>query len=600
MAPVEACVAKTQECMQNLKSWRGMSGAPLDEDDQLLKVLKETNGNLREAVGKLLEMGGDERSVVNPKTGLTKYNTVAVPCPGAIVRSSCTSNVPFEEGFQRGIDTLRQLVLEAKRLARNAQAGKQQSAPEDLFRKLLCDVRERVRGVFELTDEDAITLFPSGTDAELLPLLVAVARALTNSKEREPNVFNVVTASGEVGSGTFQASVGKHFAARLPSGQAKTDVKDGVFDLPGGFLCEGKALAMRTDDGTLLAKEVLDKQVEDTVAEALARQEESGRPKYGCVVVHIVLGSKTAQSMPSEACIERLSEKYGDLVIPVVDGCQGRLKQSAVRDHLEKKRCVLSTGSKFYGGPPFAGVCLLPPGLAAELEGHLAVSKDLQEMVKESRLCAYVGSSLVSDDLPQLKSLLPARPLNYGTLMRWTVALHGMEAYFAEMTVSDRIATLSGWSNGVREVIREKNCPLITLLHDEACTKLADDEESEACLSTIVSFHCLCNRGTPDQSADPMTVDELRKVQNLLATDMSKAFPHMMLLDATKQRCFIGQPVDLTLTGSKGPTSNVLRVAASAPMIVRTWNVGVEKTLEEDRAIFDKLEIILNNWFLFN
>lgn len=588
-----------EECV-NLKCWRGVSKQTADEEDQLLKILKDTNGNLREAVAKLLELGGDERSVVNPKTGLTKYNTVPVPCQGAIVRSSCTSNVPFEEGMQRGIDLLRQLVLEARRLGLNTEGRRQEASPEDLFRKLLSDVRERIRGVFMLSESDTITLFPSGTDAELLPLLVAVARALRNSEERSPNVFNVVTASGEVGSGTFQAAVGKHFASQLPSGQAKADVKEGVFDLPGGFLCEGINLAMRDENGTLREKSELDKQVEDTVAEALATKDESGRPKYGCAVVHIVLGSKTAQSMPSEACIERLVDKYGDLIVPVVDACQGRLRQSAVRDHLEKKRVVLSTGSKFYGGPPFAGVCFLPPSIAVELEERLGASQEAQQMVKESRLNAYVGNSLISDDLLVLKSLLPSRPLNYGTLMRWTVALHGMEAFYAEMGMSDRIATMSGWSSKVREIVSDRDSPLIKLMNDPACKKLADDEESEAALSTIVSFHCYCNRGTPEQAADPMTVDELRKVQNLLATDMSKAYPHLTLLASTKARCFIGQPVDLTSNGSKGPTANVLRVAASAPMIVRAWNEGLQKTLEEDRAIFEKLELILNNWFLFN
>merc|ERR1719433_313989 len=174
-------------------------------EDQLQSSLKATRAgqNSRLVLQQLLEIGGDERSITEPQTGLTKYHTPTLPCPG-IYRSLCTSNVPSSEAFDRGVDLLRQLLIEAKRISQQ-RSQTAYSSPESLFRKLLCAVRERLRAVFELSTEDALSLFPSGTDAELLPALLGFLRAHAQT-ERGNSTFTVVTAAGEVGSGTTLAA----------------------------------------------------------------------------------------------------------------------------------------------------------------------------------------------------------------------------------------------------------------------------------------------------------------------------------------------------------------------------------------------------------
>merc|ERR1719428_205544 len=62
------------------------------------------------------------------------------------------------------------------------------------------------------TPESSVTLFPSGTDAEFLPTLVGLGRALRKGGK----LVSLVTCAGEVGSGTVQASSCKHFAPLLP------------------------------------------------------------------------------------------------------------------------------------------------------------------------------------------------------------------------------------------------------------------------------------------------------------------------------------------------------------------------------------------------
>jgi len=583
------------------KGWRGESGTDMEEDeDQLQVVLKAvSNGrDLRTALQKLLESGGDERSVTDPVTGLTKYHTPSSPCPG-IHRSCCTSNAPGEDAFARGVDTLRQLLLEAKNMSRQKNRDMIYSSPEDLFRKLLCDMRERLRSVFGLSFEDAISLFPSGTDAELMPALLAFLRALAG-QGRGKDVFSVVTAAGEVGSGTLLASMGQHFAKKLPSGKQKgCSVGDNVFAFadgtPGAGAFSASSLLMRDETGRLLSPELRDQRVEDAVRDAMAAVGEDGKPRYGCVVVHMVVGSKTGHCMPSISCLDRLVAEFGSLVLPVVDACQGRMAEGDIREHLDRGRIVLSTGSKFFAGPPFSGVCLMSGDQAQELEQLLSTTK-AKDMLAQSRLKDYVVASLMSDDLPNLRSLLPQRPLNYGVLMRWTVALHNMEKFCSDIPSAERAVVMRKWSAGVRNMISKGPDSLVSLLQDLGSEEPVGEQASA--LSTIVSFHCRCNRGTPETASDPMTMDELRHVQFLMASDLSQMHPHLSLLGPAKTKCFMGQPVDLS-PNSSTPGMSVLRVAASAPLIVQAWSEGLETVLAEDGALMEKLRLVLGNWHMF-
>jgi len=273
------------------KGWRGDSSIEADEEDLLQVVLNATgNGrNLHATMQKLLESGGDERSVADPKTGLTKYHTPTAPCVG-IHRSCCTSNVPTKQAFSRGLDTLRQLVLEAKNVSKQENRDMLYTSPEDLFRKLLCDLRERLRSVLELSFEDLISLFPSGTDAELMPALLAYTRAAARDEDhnkRGGEVFSVVTAAGEVGSGTTQAATGQHFAKKLPSGGvANTDDRK-VFDASFSSV----ELGLRDVDGRLLSLEERDQKVTEAVEKAVKELQQMRREAASSIVLPEGMGS---------------------------------------------------------------------------------------------------------------------------------------------------------------------------------------------------------------------------------------------------------------------------------------------------------------------
>lgn len=345
-----------------------------------------------------------------------------------------------------------------------------------------------------------------------------------------------------------------------------------------------------------------DQKVEDEVAKAIESSGSDGLPRYGCVVVHMVLGSKTGLTMPSFACLNRLVQKYGSLVLPVIDACQGRFPQGVIRECLDKNYAVLCTGSKFFGGPPFSGVCLLSEQTGQELELLLG-KEDSVSMVDRSKLKEYVVASLLSDDLPNMRKLLPQRPLNYGVLMRWTFALHGMESYFVDVPREESFQLMSAWSTGVEGLLEEMKSPFLTVLKDADCEHAVEQQGDQGiALSTIVSFHCRCNRGISGEPPAAMTMDELRHVQYLMASDLSKNHPHLSLIAPAKLRCFIGQPVDLTAGRKSTEETNkehVLRVALSAPVVVRIWNEGVDNILAEDRSLFEKMNLILGTWSTF-
>jgi len=96
-----------------------------------------------------------------------------------------------------------------------------------------------------------------------------------------------------------------------------------------------------------------------------------------------------------------------------------------------------------------------------------------------------------------------------------------------------------------------------------------------------------------------MSTDELRRVQLLMATDLNTLYPELRLFGAARERCFMGQPVLLNPSVSTEHQKNILRVAASAPLVVEISRNGLDVTLEKDRLLFEKLTTILGNWSAF-
>lgn len=98
------------------------------------------------------------------------------------------------------------------------------------------DIRRRLHAALHVPSEDAsIVLFPSGSDAELVPALTALVRSTRLQEQsgapasefvNKPKVFNFITGAGEVGSGTAKASGARHFS-NTPNAISDVTVADG-------------------------------------------------------------------------------------------------------------------------------------------------------------------------------------------------------------------------------------------------------------------------------------------------------------------------------------------------------------------------------------
>jgi len=184
---------------------------------------------------------------------------------------------------------------------------------------------------------DAV-LLPSGTDA------VRFTAGLLASEAGARPITAILPAAAETGSGVPRAA--------------------GL-----GDAVQAVEIPLRAPDGTPRDDDALAGAYAAAVAAAPGR-----------AIVYLTHGSKTGLVAP-------LSVPDGAEV--VVDACQGRIAPAAVRRYLLRGWPVIVTGSKFFGGPAFAGAVLLPHS----------------------------------------RRWRAGTPLCPGVLLRWTAALQAMQSY---------------------------------------------------------------------------------------------------------------------------------------------------------------------------
>ena len=141
----------------------------------------------------LLTQGGDDRMSLQIEGGkVNKYFSSSIPIAGGLIRrGSCTCSTVTAEDYLRAEDFRVSCLRAALRDRRPVN-----------YSSLNEDIRSRLLRVFGL-DESAsrAVLFPSGSDAELLPLVTALFRHACAAKgvTSRVAVVNIVTAAGEVG-----------------------------------------------------------------------------------------------------------------------------------------------------------------------------------------------------------------------------------------------------------------------------------------------------------------------------------------------------------------------------------------------------------------
>jgi len=335
----------------------------------------------------MLASGGDERLLVDPRTGRNRYGVPPGSAAGEIWFSSSVAAAASPRG----------LASAARALDRTIRATDSLSLPG-----MFDHIREGVVGLFAPQGAE-IALAGSGPEAEFI-LLAAAASLLSNP------MTSLVIAPGESDEEFALAANGQHFIQFPPFGAELT--RGGKAE---GFARDRRSAAIELRDryGVPLEPAQVDCAVEKHVARALAQ----GRD----VLLHLVDCSQTGRSGPSRACAAKLAAAHPGRVLVAVDIRQLRCQREQIAADLEAGFIVLLSGSHFAGGPPFSGAILFPPAVVEKL-GPIPLPAGL------------AACSAALDWSPRLRDKIEgdfSALANLGLGLRWQCALAELEAYFA-------------------------------------------------------------------------------------------------------------------------------------------------------------------------
>jgi hypothetical protein len=578
----------------------------------------------------LLVSGGDDRTGINFPAGklANKYHSFPIPAPALVSRSSCTSSTVGSESFAAADDARENLLCKALTEGVDGHEFAMDAIRERLERLLSADAghrggksgngssgmqspissqsssvddndRSQQRVDEQEEEEDKLHVFtcPSGSDAELIPTMIALSRSrnlLMNresasanqsshaAEEAKPWVTTLIAASGEVGSGSANASGGRHFSTCAPIGVERSDGQP-IAGLGSQMKLDVVKFAPRGKCGAYLCAEV------DMIS---AAQKALAAASHAVVIVHSVWGTKTGLCIPRMQTLRDLKEEYGDRVLVVIDACQMRSQLFPLRmELLAVQGVALLTGSKFYCGPPFSGAVAMPSALLAELDAS-AASGDLPLGLGEffTQFDAPGSASALRGALPSWR--------NTGLSMRWLAALPNMEAV-ARIDNSSLCAAVKHWVEQVTE-LAQLSWPYLTVLPSQWS---AGEEKQVGGVNTIVSVVIRTPGAAEGAHGNPehaLAVADLKRFHEWLGRDLSQALPQCTWEDAeiVSTPCAMGQPVKLG-----GASFGVVRIALGADTVASWFEGGayeiderMARSLEEDRICVTKCKLMAQHW----
>jgi hypothetical protein len=401
-----------------------------------------------------------------------------------------------------------------------------------------------------------VVLTPSGTDGEYAALHLA------GGASKRP-IVNIVIAPEETGSGVLAAAQGRHFAGVTPSGAAaRPDAAIGELD---SDLIKIAAVPIRGSDGQPRPLAEIDAEVAALVEQALAACRRC--------LVHVLAGSKTGLFAPSFHAAQKLTARRGDRVDVVVDACQMRLSPERIRACLAAGWMVLVTGSKFFGGPPFAGALLLPADIVARAAALAPLPAGLGD---------YFSRAEWPQGLQHLTGRLPDRA-NLGLVLRWQAALWEIQAFRA-VPQEQRTRSMTALAAAVRTALAESH----------SLRPMTVDTPG-GWPQTIFPFEVL--HGAADGTEKPLDIGTMKQVHRWLNADISEWLATDVLCSARRLAalpCHLGQPVAVARTA-------VLRLCIGAHLVWETafdhslgssFEARLEAQIQRARLSLRKVELI--------
>lgn len=598
----------------------------------------------------LLSVGGDDRLTINFSSDkLNKYLSSTIPRYGMINRGSCTCSTITMDNYLLADRVRSQFVLSVLKAAADADGPERvQLATKTIFQSQQSQLLSRLRNVLGLSsneDDAQVVLFPSGSDAEYLPLIAALVRShvLAHGEASKIRVINYVSAAGEVGryvfsntllnanyrkvlfmviyvvlfySGTAAAAGGRHFSPLAPRGDDTHIVNSLLDGMEADWVCVVQFKPRDTLTGVVSVQE---EEILRSVRGDLSACDTA------VAVVHVVCGSKTGLVHPSFDVVESLKKEHGERVVVVVDACQLRCDLRQLKRFTDAGYLTLVTGSKFFTGPPFAGAVIVPNSVVQQIEAHIASTFNQgthQVCVVPTGLRSYLTSFEVPLGMPNLRAFLAVDNnwLNFGLHLRWASSLDVMARYAA--LPRDRVERFTRlWTQRVRELVAHQS-PFLRVLPDAEENDVAAADRSNAItgiVSVVVSvadIEKIGDRAASDGNnflipgfgqyvngkkvtipVAPAVSAPVSAPMRLLNFDQCKEFHRLMTLEdahvsdahravlvqpAVPVRCMLGQPVKLADNGFA-----VVRIALGADMVLQ----ALEHTKDEEDC--EEIEAIL-------
>lgn len=506
----------------------------------------------------ILVSGGDSRLNVDMSSGLNKYGVPPRPRPEAIHFSSSTASAISDYGFLYA-EMLRQELLGLVRCG---------CPVRDLFSRLLGATSDEICRMLNLEAGEAdVVIAPSGTDTELLAVMLAIAGA----QGRE--VTNILIAPEESGTGIALAGAGCYFDDQSGAG---LPVVKGSAAWPSAALAL-EIIRIRDADFEPRKSGAIDREFLEHGRRALA--------KDGHVLGHVLWASKTGLVAPSQSAVEELVSLAPKRVDIVIDACQMRMDLPTLGAYL-KSGCLLQvTGSKFLTGPPFSGALVLPRSMRARLAAVCTAMESAPAVTHADSWTRWWSARL-----PQTSG-----KTSFGPLFRWLPAL--LEAtLFRNLPREFCDFAFEEFRRAVTARVTES-----AYLRPISSGELSREEELFARLS-IVSFEVMGRQANGELAA--LSETECRYLFEQLNRDTNPLLPRLAVKDRAlaRQEAHIGQPV--TLRSQAGPIT-VMRIVIGARFFSivgfaepAAITASLESEIADAQRAISKIELLAENWTL--
>jgi hypothetical protein len=554
-----------------LLAWQASRVETLSADpDWLAGPVDPPVAELSLPMERILAAGGDSRLTVYSQTGLNRYGTVPRPRPEAVHFSSSTASSISDYGFTLCEMLRHDLLLAAIR----------DTVPPDKLRRQLTDgVTAQLLDLLAIDHSEAdVTLAPSGSDTELLAVMLAAAAA-------DVPLTNILIAPEETGRAVALAGAGRFFDDLAGSGAC---VRKGQEAWRGRSI-EVKQVAIRADDGQSRAIAEIEVELRCIVTAVLARG--------GRILLHLLACSKTGLSAPSTEGVIELVALAPDRIDVVVDACQMRTPLDQIASWIRLGWMVQISGSKFFTGPPFSGALIFPPRYRERATGVGALLATAPGVGRPEDWNAWWRPRLRPATSPTLAS--------FGFLFRWLPAI-------AEAHLLGRLP-----AQLCREVFDCFRASLVSrLARSRFLTSIAppgapesgsNDAEDGLGPTDLARRSIVCFTITvqgPDGEPRTLDTQECQRLFELLNFDLSHHLGPLGPADQiTAAQCaHIGQPVTLCI-GRDDREISILRMVIGARFFTivgyapsgATGAALVSEIADAIRAI-DKVELLAERW----